>query len=57
MPTDEELQHLADVLGAADAERIADLGEMHAVGADAAWAEAWAADPEPDPDTDEVEHD
>jgi hypothetical protein len=53
MPEDEEVQHLADVLGAVDAEREADLAELEDV--DPAELADWIT--QPDPDTDGVEHD
>jgi hypothetical protein len=56
VPTDEELQRLADRLAVADAARESDLVALQEAGFDEAVAEEWAANPEPDPDTDGMEH-
>jgi hypothetical protein len=56
MPTDEELYRLADVLDVAGRAYERDLVELEKAGADESFREAWAANPEPDPDTDGVEH-
>jgi len=53
MPDDEDLQRLADTLGAADAERESDLAELEDV--DPGELADWLS--QPDPDTDGVEHD
>ena len=53
----EDLERLEDELNNADVAYAADLSELQAAGFDEMVAAEWAANPEPDPDTDGKDHD
>jgi hypothetical protein len=52
-----DLRRLTQVYAEADAAYEADLVELQAAGFDETVADEWAANPEPDPDTDGKGHD